>query len=30
MSGCGTAAYTRETGDHTPDVRDWTWPGQRA
>ena len=22
-------AYTRETGDDTPDVRDWTWPGDR-
>jgi xylulose-5-phosphate/fructose-6-phosphate phosphoketolase len=21
-------AYTRETGDDSPDVRDWTWPGQ--
>jgi xylulose-5-phosphate/fructose-6-phosphate phosphoketolase len=20
-------AYTREHGDDTPDVRDWTWPG---
>jgi xylulose-5-phosphate/fructose-6-phosphate phosphoketolase len=20
-------AYTRQTGDDTPDVRDWTWPG---
>jgi xylulose-5-phosphate/fructose-6-phosphate phosphoketolase len=20
-------AYTREVGDDTPDVRDWTWPG---
>ncbi len=20
-------AYTRETGDDSPDVRDWTWPG---
>jgi xylulose-5-phosphate/fructose-6-phosphate phosphoketolase len=23
-------AYTRETGDDSPDVRDWTWPGQRT
>jgi xylulose-5-phosphate/fructose-6-phosphate phosphoketolase len=23
-------AYTRETGDDSPDVRDWTWPGKRA
>jgi xylulose-5-phosphate/fructose-6-phosphate phosphoketolase len=23
-------AYTRETGDDPPDVRDWTWPGKRA
>jgi xylulose-5-phosphate/fructose-6-phosphate phosphoketolase len=22
-------AYTREHGDDSPDVRDWTWPGQR-
>jgi xylulose-5-phosphate/fructose-6-phosphate phosphoketolase len=22
-------AYTREYGDDSPDVRDWTWPGQR-
>ncbi len=22
-------AYTRETGDDSPDVRDWTWPGAR-
>jgi xylulose-5-phosphate/fructose-6-phosphate phosphoketolase len=21
-------AYTREHGDDSPDVRDWTWPGQ--
>jgi xylulose-5-phosphate/fructose-6-phosphate phosphoketolase len=21
-------AYTRETGDDSPDVRDWTWPGK--
>jgi xylulose-5-phosphate/fructose-6-phosphate phosphoketolase len=21
-------AYTREAGDDSPDVRDWTWPGQ--
>jgi xylulose-5-phosphate/fructose-6-phosphate phosphoketolase len=20
-------AYTREHGDDSPDVRDWTWPG---
>ena len=23
-------AYTRETGEDSPDVRDWTWPGERA
>ncbi len=23
-------AYTRETGDDSPEVRDWTWPGKRA
>ncbi|HKO27127.1 MAG TPA: phosphoketolase family protein [Solirubrobacteraceae bacterium] len=23
-------AYTREVGDDSPDVRDWTWPGKRA
>jgi xylulose-5-phosphate/fructose-6-phosphate phosphoketolase len=23
-------AYTREVGDDPPDVRDWTWPGQRS
>jgi xylulose-5-phosphate/fructose-6-phosphate phosphoketolase len=23
-------AYTRANGDDSPDVRDWTWPGQRA
>jgi xylulose-5-phosphate/fructose-6-phosphate phosphoketolase len=23
-------AYTRETGDDSPDVRDWTWPRQRT
>jgi xylulose-5-phosphate/fructose-6-phosphate phosphoketolase len=23
-------AYTREYGDDSPDVRDWTWPGQPA
>ncbi|HET6864307.1 MAG TPA: phosphoketolase family protein [Solirubrobacteraceae bacterium] len=22
-------AYTREIGDDSPDVRDWTWPGKR-
>jgi xylulose-5-phosphate/fructose-6-phosphate phosphoketolase len=22
-------AYTREYGDDSPDVRDWTWPGER-
>jgi xylulose-5-phosphate/fructose-6-phosphate phosphoketolase len=21
-------AYTREHGDDSPDVRDWTWPGE--
>ncbi len=23
-------AYTRETGDDSPDVRHWTWPGKRS
>jgi xylulose-5-phosphate/fructose-6-phosphate phosphoketolase len=22
-------AYTREHGDDSPDVRDWTWPAER-
>src|SRR5207248_7325218 len=23
-------AYTREIGDDSPEVRDWTWPGEQA
>ena len=29
-SACACARYTREVGDDTPDVRDWTWPAARA